>query len=399
MKHQRLLLLVLAASQICMQAWAVTETTIHTFAGGVYSGDPLAGLVFDSAGNAYGTAINGGEGYGTIYELSPSQSGWIATLLYSFDDVGGSSPYAPLILDAAGNLYGTAIWGGNTSGACQGSGCGTVFELAKVSGGWQYQVLYAFTGAADSAHPQAGLIFDKSGNLFGTTAGGTGEGTGSVFELSLSNGTWRKSTLYAFAGGNDGATPLSALTPGADGTFYGTTAFGGPQNLGTVYQLTKTGSKWTETVLYSFSGPDGAQPVGGSLLLRYEALYGTTNLGGKSNEGTVFSLSESNNSIVENVLYSFGGTSGENPYGGLAADAAGNFYGTAAAGGSMGDGVTFTLHNASGTWQETVLHNFNGISDGSSPSGTPVIHQGALFGITAGGGEWDSGVAWEITPN
>src|SRR5579863_415872 len=111
MRYQRLFLLVLlAVSQMGTQASAVTETTIHTFAGGVYSGDPLAGLVFDSAGNAYGTAISGGEGYGTIYELSPSQSGWTATLLYSFDNAGGVAPYAPLILDSAGNLYGTAIW-------------------------------------------------------------------------------------------------------------------------------------------------------------------------------------------------------------------------------------------------------------------------------------------------
>ncbi len=400
MKYQRLLLfVVLAATQIGLQAWAVTETTIHTFAGGVYSGDPLAGLVFDSAGNAYGTAISGGDGYGTIYELSPSQSGWAATLLYSFDNVGGASPYAPLVLDSAGNLYGTAIYGGNMTGACQGVGCGTVFELAKVSGGWQFQVLYAFTGASDSAHPQAGLVFDKAGNLFGTTAGGTGDGVGSVFELSPSNGNWKKSTLYTFVGGNDGSTPLSALTPGANGIFYGTTVFGGPQNLGTVYQVTKTGSKWTETILYAFSGADGAEPLAGSLLIRHNALYGTTNFGGTSNQGTVFSLSENNNSIIENVLYSFGGASGENPYGGLSADAAGNFYGAATSGGSMSDGVAFMLRDVGGTWQETVLHNFSGTSDGSSPTGTPVIHEGALFGVTSGGGEWNSGVVWEITAN
>jgi len=400
MRYQRLFLLVLlAVSQMGIQALAVTETTIHTFAGGVYSGDPLAGLVFDSAGNAYGTAISGGEGYGTIYELSPSQSGWTATLLYSFDNAGGAAPYAPLILDSAGNLYGTAIWGGNTSGACQGSGCGTVYELAKVSGGWEFHLLYAFTGGSDSAHPQAGLVFDKSGNLYGTTAGGTPGGMGSVFELSPTNGTWKESTLYTFAGGNDGATPLSALTPGAQGTFYGTTAFGGPQNLGTVYRLTKTASKWREAVLYAFSGPDGAEPLAGSLLIRYGSLYGTTNFGGTSNMGTVFALSESNNSVVENVLYSFGGVRGENPYGGLAVDAAGNFFGTATSGGSMNNGVIFALHNASGTWQEKVLHNFGGISDGSSPTGTPAIYQGALFGQASGGGEWNSGVAWELTPN
>lgn len=389
---------LLAVSLISVQALAVTETTIHTFSGGLYSGAPLAGLVFDSAGNAFGTATSGGDGYGTIYELSPSQSGWTATLLYSFDVVGGSAPYAPLIIDSTGNLYGTALWGGNTTGVCQGSGCGTVFELAKVSGGWQFQVLYAFMGGADSAHPQAGLVFDKSGNLFGTTAGGTPGGLGSVFELSPSNGGWKESTLYTFAGGNDGATPLSPLTPGPNGTFYGTTAFGGAQGLGTVYEITHTGSNWTEKVLYAFGGPDGSQPLAGSLIIRHGTLYGTTNFGGASSQGTVFSLTQVNNSVVEKVIYSFEGVNGENPYGGLTVDSAGNFYGTAASGGSNGEGVVFVLRNAGGTWQENVLHNFTG-TDGSSPTGTPAIDHGALFGITNSGGEWNSGVAWEITPN
>jgi uncharacterized repeat protein (TIGR03803 family) len=396
--HRLLLLFALAASQIGLEAWAVTETTIHTFAGGSYSGNPIAGLVFDSAGNAYGTALSGGEGYGTIFELSPSQSGWTATLLYSFDNIGGASPFAPLVLDSAGNLYGTAIYGGNTTGACQGSGCGTVFELAKVDGGWQFQVLYEFTGGSDSAHPQAGLVFDNAGNLYGTAAGGTPGGMGAVFELSPSNGTWQESTLYTFAGGSDGATPLSGLTADADGAFYGTTVFGGPQNLGTVYKLTREGLKWTETVLYAFIGPDGSEPQAGPLLFRKGILYGTTDFGGEFNQGTVFSLRQSNNTVVENVLYSFATSSGKNPYGGVVSDAAGNLYGTTAFGGSMHEGVAFVLRNVSGSWHEFVLHNFSGATDGSSPTGTPAINQGALFGITNGGGEWGAGVAWEIAP-
>lgn len=384
-----LLFVVLLAA---LNSWAVTETTIHTFSGGLYSGDPFAGLVFDSAGNAYGTALSGGEGYGTIYELSPSQSGWTANLLYSFDNVGGASPYAPLVLDSVGNLYGTAIYGG-------AAGCGTVFELAKVAGGWQFQVLYEFTGGLDSAHPQSGLVFDKSGNLFGTTAGGTPGGHGAIFELSLSDGTWHETTLYTFQGGNDGTTPLAGLTPGAAGTFYGTTAFGGAEGLGIVYRLTKAGATWKETVLHSFAGPDGATPEFGTLLLRHGVLYGTTNMGGAFSQGTVFSLTENNGSVVENELYSFGDTKGEFPIGGLVSDAAGNLYGTTASGGSMNYGVIFMLRDVRGTWQETVLHSFGGITDGSSPTGTPSIHQGALFGVTSGGGEWDSGVVWEIAPN
>jgi uncharacterized repeat protein (TIGR03803 family) len=390
--NRQLTLLLIVLLTGGLQAWAVTETTIHTFAGGAYSADPFAGLVFDSAGNAYGTAISGGAGYGTIYELSPSQSGWTANILYSFDNVGGASPYAPLVLDSVGNLYGTAIYGG-------AAGCGTVFELAKVAGGWQFQVLYEFTGGLDSAHPQSGLVFDKSGNLFGTTAGGTPGGHGAIFELSLSNGTWHETTLYTFQGGNDGTTPLAGLTPGAAGTFYGTTAFGGAEGLGIVYRLTKTGATWKETVLRSFAGPDGATPEFGTLLLRHGVLYGTTNMGGASGRGTIFSLSENKGSVVENVLYNFAGANGESPNGGLVSDAAGNLYGTASAGGAMNQGVVFILRNAGGAWKETVLHSFDGSADGSGPAATPTIHDGTLFGVTTAGGEWDSGVVWEITPN
>ena len=394
------LLTVTTLLLVAIQAWAVTESTIHAFAGGAYSEYPYGGLVFDSAGNAYGTAEGGGTGYGTIYKLAPSPSGWTASILYSFDNINGAYPVGPLIQDSAGNLYGTAVYGGNTSGICVTSGCGTVFELQRVSGGWNFELLYTFTGGADGSDPASGLVLDNSGNLFGTTSyGGNSSGFGTVFELSPFHGTWQHSTIHTFAGGNDGASPYSGLTAGIAGVFYGATANGGLQNSGTIYQLRKTNSTWQESILFSFSGVDGASPYSSPLLLRQGKLYGTTYLGGAFNQGTVFSLSLSNHAVVESVLYSFTGTNGVSPYGGVVADSAGHLYGTTFYGGSDGYGVVFMLSDVGGTWRESVLTTFAGTSNGLSPLATPTIHQGALFGTTTGGGEWDAGVAWEITPN
>jgi len=383
-----------------VQAWAVTETTIHTFAGGAYSEYPNGGLVFDSSGNAYGTASSGGAGYGTIYELTPSQSGWTANILYEFDNVSGASPSGPLVFDAAGNLYGAASYGGKMSGICKGSGCGTVFELQRAGGGWQFVLLYSFRGGADGSHPNPTLIFDKSGNLYGTTFNGGNSGYGTAFELSPSKGRWKESTVYAFAGNNDAAGPAGGLTAGSAGVFYGTTEFGGANqcganNCGAVYKLHKTRSGWQETILHSFNGSDGSSPMGGSLLLRHGTLYGTTNSGGAINQGTAFSLTLTNH--VETVLCSFIGTNGSSAYGGLVPDSAGNLYGITVTGGTYGYGTIFVLQNSNGTWQESVVHDFAGTADGSHPIGTPTFNAGSLFGTTNGGGEWDAGVAWEIT--
>jgi uncharacterized repeat protein (TIGR03803 family) len=356
-------------------------------------------VIFDSEGNAYGTATGGGAGYGTIYELTPSQSGWTANILYSFDNITGSRPSGPLLLDNSGSLFGTTSGGGNMGGICKGSGCGTVFELHRLNGGWQIEVLYTFSGGLDGAHPSAGLVLDGSGNLFGTTpyAGGS-SASGTVFELSPSNGTWQLSILHTFTG-SDGAGPSAGLTAGAKDVFYGTTGTGGLHNLGTVYQLTKKNSGWKESVLYSFSGNDGSGPGADSLLSRQGKLYGTTSLGGAFNQGTVFSLSLSNHAVVESVLYSFTGTNGVSPNGGVVSDAAGRLYGTTVYGGTVGYGVIFEVSDVAGKWQESVLTTFAGITNGAASLATPTINHGALFGTTSGGGEWDAGVVWEITPN
>ena len=392
MKSQ-ILLVMLAVILTGLRASAATETVLHNFAGGAYSEYPYGGLVFDSAGNAYGTASGGGLGYGTLYELTPSHSGWTANILYSFDNVSGAYPGGPLVSDQAGNLYGTAGYGGNKSGVCQTTGCGTIFELQRVSGGWNLVVLYKFSGGSDGAYPNPKLFRDSSGNLFGTAYFG-GLGYGTVFELSPSSGGWKESTVYSFVSGSQAANPVNGVTSGGSAIFYGATAYGGSQNLGTVYQLNKTASGWKQTVLHSFNGKDGENPLGGALLLRQGTLYGTTNSGGPSGQGTAFSLTPGTQTFT--TICSFSGPNGSSPNGGVISDSAGNLYGITVFGGSAGYGVVFVLRNVNGAWQESLLHSFDG-TDGNQPIATPTIHGGALFGTTSGGGEWDAGVDWELT--
>jgi uncharacterized repeat protein (TIGR03803 family) len=395
----RQLTLVAIVLLTALQSWAITETTIHAFAGGAYSEYPLSGLIFDFAGNAYGTASGGGNGYGTIYELSPSQSGWTANIIYSFDKITGAYPSAALMFDKADNLYGVTAFGGSTSGICNNSGCGTVFELARVAGGWNFQRLYEFQAGADGAYPMGQLVFDSAGNLFGTASDAGALQNGTVFELSPLNGSWSESTIYTFAGNGDASGPIAGLTAGPPGIFYGTTLNGGSNGVGAVYQLTYEKSAWKEIVVFSFSRTIGSNPQS-ALLLRRGKLFGTTQTGGSNGDGTVFSLSEVNHAIVKTVLYNFtGAADGADPYSAVVADAQGNLYGTTLQGGGSGYGVVYQLRDVSGTWKESVLHSFSRISDGSSPLGTPVIHGEALFGTTSGGGKWDGGVAWEITPN
>jgi uncharacterized repeat protein (TIGR03803 family) len=339
-------------------------TTLYSFTGGG-SGDganPSAGLMADPAGNLYGTTAEGGaSGRGTVFQLDPSGN---LTVLHSFTGGDGSHPRAALIADAAGNLYGTTISGGVQD-------AGTVFQLTP-SG--TLNVLYSFTGSGDGALPWAGMIADASGNLYGTTYGGGANGQGTVFQLDPS-GTL--TVLYSFTGGNDaspwagliadaagnlygtteggdgpgevfqltpsgtlnvlhnftgrdGAIPHGGLIFDAAGNLYGTTHNGGASAAyGTVFQLTPSG---TLNVLHSFTGgSDGAYPEAGLIADTAGNLYGTTWGGGAGGQGTAFQLTPSG---TLNILHSFTGSDGTYPSGDLIADAAGNLYGTTALGGA-----------------------------------------------------------------
>jgi uncharacterized repeat protein (TIGR03803 family) len=335
---------------------------IYSFRGGQDGVGPTGTLAVDSAGNLYGTTQAGGSsacsgGCGTVFKLIPSSGGgWSENVLYRFDGSNGQQPYAGVTLDAAGNIYGTTFVGGSRN--CFG-GCGVAFELTSSGGQWNETILHSFTGGSDGAYPVAPLIFDVQGNLYGTTAqGGVGScgGTacGVVFELIPSSGGWTESVLYSFKGGKqDGGSPGGALVFDLSGNLYGTTSGGGSfqacnDGCGTVFELTPSANAWTETVLHKFqAGKDGAVPYNVALVLdQGGALYGTTLLGGRNacNCGTAFKLTpNSNGKWTRSSLYAFDGRHGSNPNAGLIFDATGNLYGTAGGGGAAGFGVVFEI--------------------------------------------------------
>lgn len=338
-----------------------TETILYTFTGGADGAFPLAGLIFDGAGNLYGMTNGGGYlGNGVLFELSPSSSGpWNETVLHTFS--GGSDggrPYGSLIFDSAGNLYGSAGIGGNSSHCQRGLGCGVIFELSPSSeGAWQETVLYAFNGGAEGVTPAGTLIFDPAGNLYGTTIEGGDlvhcqRGCGVVFELSSSSGSWKETVLHAFAGGNDGGVPVGSLAFDPIGNLYGTTQQGGKYGWGVVFELSPSSSgAWKGTAVHAFTGgADGASPEAGVILDAAGNLYGTTFEGGGSFDlcsagcGVVFKLSRTSQGIwKELVLHTFSeGKDGAEPFAGLIFDAAGNLYGTSEYGPYQA-GVVFSI--------------------------------------------------------
>jgi len=360
-------------------AQAQTFGLLYSFTNGTDGGYPYSTLIQDASGNLYGTTYYGGAyTYGTAFELSTGPE----TVLHSFGNgMGdGSSPFAGLVRDSSGNLYGTTYSGG-------ASGYGTVFMLDTTG---KETVLHSFAGGADGKAPIYGsLVRDGSGNLYGTTKLGGASGVGTVFKVTK---TGKETVLYSFTNGLDGGYPFAGLVRDTSGNLYGTTYSGGASSVGTVFKVTKTG---TETVLYSFSGgADGEYPYAGLVRDSLGNLYGTTSEGGASNVGTVFKVTPTGQ---ETVLYSFaGGTDGANPFAGLVRDRKGNLYGTTEAGGASGVGTVFKL---SATGQETVLHTFTGATmDGANPFGGLVRDAaGNLYGTTFVGGAFGHGAVYKIT--
>src|ERR1039458_10243465 len=406
----RAVLAIIAATLFVTSTWATAqEKVLYSFYGGTDGNGPEAGLIFDAAGNLYGTTGAGGTANaGTAFELTPTAGGgWTETVLHSFTPYygDGTGPSAGLIFDAAGNLYGTTR-GGGTYGA------GTVFELTPAGGGsWTEKVLYSFGAyGTDGVVPYAGLIFDAAGNLYGTTnAGGTYYQYGTVFELTpAGGGNWTETVLHNFvANGTDGYYPWAGLAFDRFGNLYGTTQDGGTYVVGTVFELTPAGGgNWTETVLHNFNnnGTDGIIPLAGLIFDAAGNLYGTTTEGGTPGGGTVFELTPAGGgSWTEKVLYNFNynGTDGWGPQVGLVFDAAGNLYGTTPWGGTYTDGTVFELTPAgSGGWTETVLHNFNefGNGDGYYPlAGLILDAAGNLYGTTSVGGTYyNYGTVFEL---
>lgn len=376
-------------------AEAQTETVLYSFCaqtGCPDGSNPRADLVMDTAGNLYGTTLYGGtSGVGTVFELSPSGT---ETVLHSFaaSHTDGHYPYAGLLMDTTGNLYGTAQSGG-------AKGLGTVFKLSPNG---TETLLYSFcvlAACADGYHPRAGLIMDTKGNLYGTAFDGGAYDAGAVFELSPS-GT--ETVLHSFCqqtGCPDGYYPQAGLVMDTNGNLYGTTLYNGAYGGGTVFKISSDG---TATTFYNFCTATGCKngryPQAGLILDTNGNLYGTTYGGGAYGKGTVFELSPSG---AETVLHSFcartGCSDGSHPRADLVMDTAGNLYGTTYYGGTNSVGTVFKL-SPNGT--ETVLHSFaaNG-SDGTHPyAGLVTDTMGNLYGTTYSGGANGYGTVFKVTP-
>jgi uncharacterized repeat protein (TIGR03803 family) len=383
---------------------------LYTFKGGSDGQSPVAPLVADAQGNLYGTTQAGGggmpcdgstEGCGTVFELiapsSPSGA-WREKILYAFTgQADGEVPTGGLILDSAGNLYGTTEGGGDLGSTMCGNpigfGCGVVFELSPPSSGgpWTETVLYTFEGLPDGAFPETALVFDKAGNLYGTTVLGGTENAGAIFELSpQSGGTWAESIIYSFMGSTDGELPISSLIFDTSGNFYGATVDG-------VYQLTPPGNggEWSLNAIGVFEGGSLEYFHAGLLFDPSGNLFVTDPGGAPHVNGQALEFIPPHNggTWTEIVIYSFRGGGDAEPFG-FAEDSSGNLYGTTLGNAPNVGGEVFKLSDSANGWNRTVLHSFSNtrFSQGNGPQ-APLVYGKweALFGTTSQGGDKSCG--------
>jgi uncharacterized repeat protein (TIGR03803 family) len=376
---------------------------LHAFGNGQDGAGTWGSLTADGHGNLFGATSGGGglgcngQGCGTVFELSHASDGkWSERILYSFkEEPDGFGPFGRVIFDADGNLYGTTVYGGMY-------GYGAAFELTPSSVGWTENVIFSFD-LTDGCCPYGGLVISKEGPLYG--AGGA------AFKLTDEFDVWTETVLHRFNRVHgDGYDPFADPILDGDGNIYGTTTYGGSQNFGIVYKLTaQLDGKWKEGRLHDFCPtgpphcPDGANPGSGSLAMDDSgSIYGTTRSGGCCG-GVIFKLvPQGGTQWKEVVLYAFrGGFLGEGPNSGVVRDKSGNLYGTTIYGGSANCdcGVVYKLApQKNGKWKYTVLHTFVG-SDGAQPDANLIIDdRGNLYGTAATGGQYNAGVAFEVTP-
>jgi len=360
-------------------AQAQTFTTLYNFTGGTDGSQPYAAVIRDAAGNLYGTTYGGGGDLGgVVFKVDTAGT---ETVLHNFTgNPDGAQPYTPLIRDSKGNIFGTTSAGG--------SNCGVVF---RVDSAGTETVLHSFScGTSDGDYPYQGVILDKAGNLYGTTFYGGSSGKGTIFKIDTAG---NETILHSFAGGSsDGEFPTyGRLLRDNAGNLYGVTPQGGSSADGVVYKLNEQGKL---TVLHSFAGgSDGCWPDGSVTMDKTGNLYGTTNYCGSS-YGTVWRLSKRGK---KTVLHNFtGGTlDGAIPYAGVTRDSKGNLYGVTYFGGSSGDGTVWKL-SAKGAF--ALLQSFDW-SDGGYPVGELLrTAHGELFGTTQGGGKDGDGTVWSYVP-
>lgn len=384
-------------------ALAATEKVLYSFSGGSDGGTPYYGpLVLDPEGNLYGTTQFGGNGScvfngiygcGTVFELSPNPDGtWTEKVLHSFSgiDGDGAQPFHGVVIDEAGNLYGTTFYGGLTS--CPGGlGCGIVFELTPSNGSWTESILYQFTGGADGWNPSAGLTLGASGDLYGSTLNGP-----VVFKLTHEFGQWSYSVIY-----QSSRTQLPGnLIFNPDHNLYGLGYDGGFMDQGMIGEL-RSRPRWAPRVIHYFrGGADGGQPFGSLTLDPSGVIYGTAtgNGGGFTADSTVFELMPSPNAGWKyKIIYTF--CCFDEPYAGVIEDPSGNLFGTTTRGGANEWGDVYELTQDSGIWSQTILYSFTGGKDGGRPyAGLVRDGAGILYGTSINGGDFNNGTVFEIEP-
>jgi len=378
----------LSAHATIPSAQAQTFTVLYTFTNTAQGWQPDAPPIVDTAGNLYGTTQFGGAagGYGTVYKLDTKGN---ESVLYSFAGTpDGEDPDGSLVRDRAGNLYGNSLYGGTAGGY------GTAFKLDRTG---KLTLLHSFASNPDGADPHGNLVGDPQGNGYGTTQyGGAAGGYGTVFRV---NAKAEQTVLYSFAGTPDGEDPEASLIRDRAGNLYGTTVYGGTEGgFGTVFKLDPTGKL---TLLHSFAGtPDGENPYAGLVSDSAGNGYGTTKYGGTAGGfGTVFKIDKTGKF---SLLHSFAGTpDGENPVAGLVVDPAGNIYGTTFYGGTFGYGSVFEIDTSG---KLTVPHSFDNSPDGANPlGGLTRDDSGNLYGTTSEGGDLSCGFSgcgtvFKVTP-
>jgi uncharacterized repeat protein (TIGR03803 family) len=387
-----------------------TLTVLHNFTGLFDGGYPLTGLIADKTGALYGSAEIGGDfgacdeggACGLIFKLTPPSQGggaWTETELYDFQDQDPYSPDTNLVFDGKGNLYG---------GAGVDSGNAGSFQLTESNGSWTLNNIYSGGGGTP--------LIGKSGNLFVIANPIPGLCCSSVVELTYAHGMWNPTTLYTFSGTTAGNEPEAGVVADDEGNLYGTTLYGGTGDCGIVYELSpQANGTWSETTLHNFMGTDGCSLAAGVILDKKGNLYGVTITGGNGpceiGCGVVFELSppaEAGGAWAETTLYNFQHTDGSNPLAGLTMSSTGVLYGTTAGGGGGpceptggGCGTIFKLvppSKTGGGWTESFFP-FNG-NDGEGPQGSVHIDEssGALYGTTRTGGAYGYGVVWQLLP-
>jgi uncharacterized repeat protein (TIGR03803 family) len=371
---------------------AQTFTVIHNFTGGSDGANPLSGFV-NVAEDLYGTASSGGSsGAGVVFRINTSGE---VTVLHEFaGGTDGANPEGRLVMDKAGNFYGTTYAGGV-------SNAGTVFEVTSTG---TETVLSSFTGGLDGANPVAGLAIDTPGNLYGTTTAGGSSGNGTVFRLAVptvTGGKWTEKVLYSFGTGTDGAIPVAGVTFDA-GKLYGTTSAGGVYGYGTIFQLTTSTPSWKEIILHHFElGSDGGVPYAG-LILYDKNLYGAATEGGgggSNGGGTVFELEPTTGGWTFTVLYGLSGWDISGTFRNLLVKSASKIYATTHCDGYENSGTVYELTKSEGTWTYNQLYAFTGGSDGQFSFSNLVSDElGNLYGTMKQAGGNGYGVAFRLTP-